>query len=118
MRRTGGDELREVRWALGSARARLEQDHAGPVSLTDVVADVERLVSTLAATAGRESVTDPVKRQLLDWRDRMSSYLLAADALQDSNVDRGVAVNLLARGLSMFDEELVTEEPTVGAAFT
>ena len=118
MQRTGGDELREVRSAVASARARLEQDCIGHVLLTDVLADVEQVARILAIAAGRDAVTDAAKRQLLDWRDRISSYLLAADALREINVDRGVAVNLLARGLLMVDEELAAEEPTVGAAFT
>ncbi|MEY2592255.1 MAG: hypothetical protein QOJ67_4239 [Acidimicrobiaceae bacterium] len=110
MRRPGGDELREARHAVVCARVGLERDGSTVTVLTDGLADVERLVVILESTAKRESLAEPVVRRVLDWRDRMSSYLLAARALDEINVDRGVAVSLLARGLLTIDEELTAYE--------
>jgi hypothetical protein len=118
MQRGVGDELSAARLAVLVARVGLDRDGTTDTLLAKALADVERLVEVLGETAKRETIAEPLARRVLDWRDRMSSYLVAAHALEEISVDRGVAVNLLARGLLVIDAELSAGDATVGAAFT
>jgi len=69
-------------------------------------ADVAVMCQIVEDTADRmsEAARDPwcpgsLSEALVDWRDRLSSYLLAAQALAELDVDRALAAQLLRRGV-------------------
>jgi hypothetical protein len=62
-----------------------------------------RIVDTAGERLARLSVDDSCDRStgliLLDWRDRLSSHVLAARALADIQVHADVEIHMLERGL-------------------
>jgi hypothetical protein len=60
---------------------------------------VELAVRELDRLSRRLDCSDRANRWLIDWRDRLGSYLHAARALADVRIDTDVARHLLQRGV-------------------
>lgn len=60
---------------------------------------VERVADGLAEMARDPFCPPAVGTALLDWRDRLWSHILAAGALAELDIDRGLPEQLLRRGL-------------------
>jgi hypothetical protein len=68
-------------------------------SFEDALRFVEQAVLALDHLSRRADCTDLANSRLVDWRDRLGSYLHAARALADVRIDSGVANHLLQRGI-------------------
>ena len=71
----------------------------GRLGFDHAVAVVNAAVSGLDDLSRRADCPDQANRWLVDWRDRLGSYLHAARALADVRIDGGVAHHLLLRGI-------------------
>lgn len=92
---------------LRRARARLAQLPAIAAATEVPWQLVEEAADHLAETAGDPSCREPLAAVLLDWRDRLGSFVLAARALADLDVHNDLAHQLLCRGL----DEAIDESP-------
>ena len=77
-----------------SQLARCRDDELGPMSRI-----VEETADRLAHAAKDPWCSGSLAEALLDWRDRLGSYLLASRALAELDVDRQLAAQLLRRGV-------------------
>jgi hypothetical protein len=73
--------------------------HADRLGADGRRAVVEVVAEQLAALATEQGCTEAGRRVLLDWRDRLSSYILAAQALDELDVHADAADQFLRRGL-------------------
>lgn len=71
----------------------------GGDDLTLMCQIVEETADRLAEAAKDPWCNGSLSEALLDWRDRLSSYLLASRALAELDVDRQLAAQLLRRGV-------------------
>ena len=77
--------------------------------------DVVELAAERLAALGRLSHADALRRALLDWRDRLSSHVLAARALDEIGLHDDVAAHLLERGIVDVLAELSELEPATAS---
>jgi hypothetical protein len=66
---------------------------------------VEGVAARLAAMARHHACGEERRRTLLGWRDRLSSYVLAAQALDELDVHADAADQFLRRGLDELGAE-------------
>jgi hypothetical protein len=105
-----GSSIPLDRWVVGvvrQARSRLDEATTEPVGVVDTVIDA------LWDAAHDPSCPDAHEVLLLDLRDRLSSYSLAARTLGELEVDPGVVGRLVRRGL---DEVLDVAPERLAAA--
>ena len=90
---------------LRRARARMSvvDNDAGPGHVRWRV--VQDAADHLARVARDATCPDALGVVLLDWRDRLSSHILAARALAELDVHRDLAEQLLCRGLDEITQE-------------
>jgi hypothetical protein len=84
---------------IALAQQRLGVLPEGRLGFDHAVAVVDAAVSGLDELSRRADCTDQANRWLVDWRDRLGSYLHAARALADVRIDTDVARHLLHRGV-------------------
>ena len=82
---------------------------------------VEETADSLAEAAKDPWCSGSLAEALLDWRDRLGSYLLAARALAELDVDRQLAPQLLRRGVDEIigrcERMSMTGSPRPGVGF-
>lgn len=104
-------DRREIATLAADALSRLDRTDQGPGASgrRDVVREV---AERLAALAADQSRPDDQRRVLLGWRDRLCSFLLAAEALDELDVHADAADAFLRRGLVELLGELLGDAST------
>jgi hypothetical protein len=103
---------------LERSRSQLARSTDGDIALMCRI--VEETADRLAEAAKDPWCSGSLAEALLDWRDRLSSYLLASRALAELDVDRQLAAQLLRRGVDEVIERCArvsfngTRRPGVG----
>jgi len=78
---------------------------------------LERAADRLGALGRLGGCSARLGRSLLDWRDHLSSHVLAARALQDIGVHGDAATHLLERGLADVAGQLAALRGDTAPAF-
>ena len=113
-----GGELGEVALELlHNAQAQLARRRDSEIGL--MCRTVEEVADRLAGAARDPWCRGSLSEALLDWRDRLSSYLLAAQALAELDVDRALAAQLLRRGVDEVTDRCVrlAHRPPIGVGW-
>ena len=92
---------------LRRARTRLAALAETAASAEDRRHIVQGAADRLATRATDSACSAPLAAILLDWRDRLSSHILASRALADLDVHRAAGEQLLQRGL----DDAIDEAP-------
>jgi hypothetical protein len=92
---------------LRRARRRLDLPSVRPDDVEAKRRVVEAAAERLARTAMNADCPVQLTLLLLDWRDRLGSFVLAASAVTDLDVHADVAERLLRRGL----DEVIEQAP-------
>src|SRR4051812_46494333 len=71
----------------------------GRLGFDHAVSVVDTAMAGLDDLSRRADCTDQANRWLVDWRDRLGSYLHAARALAEVRIDTDVSRHLLHRGV-------------------
>ena len=97
---TNGEVFVRAAFVVANGQAQLQADCALDAPLASLAATVEDVASRLASLLPADSLDDEGRARLLDWRDHLSSHVLAAHALTDVQVSQAAAVQVLERGLA------------------
>jgi hypothetical protein len=114
---SGGDPAGGALDLLQGAQAQLARRSDSEIGF--MCRTVEEVADRLAEAARDPWCRGSLSEALLDWRDRLSSYLLAAQALAELDVDRALAAQLLRRGVDEVTDRCVRlgARPAIGVGW-